>query len=52
MPAVFRISYENKRHKNVESKVAKAAIFNFDFVHDNFEELNCGYIADSEFRST
>ena len=30
----------------------KAAILEFDFNHDDFEELGRGYIADSEFRST
>ena len=32
--------------------MAKAAIFDFDFDHDEFEELGRGYIADFEFRST
>ena len=32
--------------------MAKAAILNFDFDQDDFEELSRRYIADSEFRST
>ena len=35
--------------ENVESKIAKGAIFNFDFDHD-VEEFSCGYITNSEFR--
>ena len=51
MPAIFRIGYVwEETPENVESKVANAAVFNFDF--DHFEELSCGYIADSECRST
>ena len=51
MPAISRIGYEwEETPENVESKVAK--ILNFDFDHDDFEEICRGYIADSEFSST
>ena len=53
MPAISRIGYVwEETPENVESKVAKAAILNFDFDNDNFEELSRGYIANSEFHST
>ena len=48
-----RIGYVwEEKPENVESKVAKAAILNFDFDHDDFEELSRGHIADSVFSST
>ena len=51
MPAISRIGYEwEETPENVGSKVAK--MLNFDFDHDDFEELSRGYIADSEFSST
>ena len=51
MPVISRIGYEwEETPENVGSKVAK--ILNFDFDHDDFEELSRKYIADSEFSST
>ena len=52
VPVIFRIGYEwEETPENVESKVANAAISNFDFNHNKFEELTRGY-ADSEVRIT
>ena len=44
--------YGKEHHaENVDSKVVKSAIFNFDFDHNDFKELSHRYIADSEFHS-
>ena len=49
MPAIFRIGYISEgTPENLENK-AKAVKCNFDFDHDDFEELSRGFTTDPEF---